>query len=300
VDQNSAKTYCGRFAPSPTGPLHLGSIVTAVGSYLQAKSKNGKWLVRIEDLDPPREVKGASDIILYSLDALGLYWDGPVFYQSKQIDAYLDALEKLKRQDVLFPCNCTRKTIEVALANSPVKIYPGSCRNNRFSEQLETLAIRVRVDHQVIEFTDTIQGSFKQQLNKDVGDFVIRRADGLIAYQLAVVIDDAQQNISEIIRGADLFDNTPRQIFLQQLLSLPSINYGHLPLVVDANGIKISKQAQAPAVDVAKPVACVHTALNFLGQNPPQELLNEPLNTLWQWAITNWNIKKVPQQQLKK
>jgi len=214
VDQNSAKTYRGRFAPSPTGPLHLGSIVTAVGSYLQAKSKNGKWLIRIEDLDPPREIKGASDNILYSLDALGLYWDETILYQSKQIDAYLDALEQLKRQDVLFPCNCTRKTIELALANSPVKIYPGSCRNNRFTEQLKKLAIRVKVGNQVIEFTDTIQGSLKQQLNEDVGDFVIRRADGLIAYQLAVVIDDSQQDISEIVRGADLFDNTSRQIFL--------------------------------------------------------------------------------------
>ena len=300
MDQNSDNSYRGRFAPSPTGPLHLGSIVTAVGSYLQARNNNGKWLVRIEDLDPPREVKGASDAILYSLDALGLYWDDTVLYQSKQIESYTHAIEQLKRQDVLFPCNCSRKTIEVALANNPVKIYPGSCRNNRFSEQLKHLAIRVKVNNQVIEFTDAIQGPLKQQLNEDVGDFIIRRADGLIAYQLAVVIDDAQQNITEIVRGADLFDNTPRQIFLQQLLSLPSINYAHLPLVVDANGIKVSKQAQAPSVNVNNPVACVHMALNFLGQNPPQELIYDSLTTLWQWAFSNWDIKKVAKKQLKK
>jgi len=307
VDPFRVKTYCGRFAPSPTGPLHLGSIVSAVGSYLQAKSNNGKWLLRIEDLDPPREVKGAADAILTRLETLGLYWDDTVLYQSQQIDAYTHALERLVSQDILFACRCSRKTLEQALANNSLKIYPGTCRKHQisgrpkfsaqFTSQLKKVAIRVNVDDRIIEFTDAVQGTLRQQLDAEVGDFVIRRVDGLIAYQLAVVVDDAQQDITEVVRGADLFDNTPRQIFLQQLLSLPRPNYVHLPLVVDAKGIKISKQTQAPSLNMQKPVACLHKALDFLGQDPPTELLHDNLNDLWQWAFANWDITKVTKKQ---
>ncbi len=295
--QICAKTYCGRFAPSPTGPLHFGSIVSAVGSFLQAKVNNGKWLVRIEDIDPPREVKGATDAILHSLEALGLYWDDTVLYQSKQIDVYIHAIEQLKHQDRLFPCTCSRKSIEIALANKPLKVYPGLCRNNQFSAQRNNFAFRVKVDGRDIEFTDALQGTLKQQLDKDVGDFIIRRVDGLIAYQLAVVVDDAQQKITEVVRGADLFDNTPRQMFLQQLLSLPNVSYVHLPLALDSKGHKISKQAQAPSIDIQKPVACLYQALQFLGQNPPPQLRLDNLDHLWQWALSNWKLNRIPKKQ---
>jgi len=332
-----ANSYCGRFAPSPTGPLHLGSIVAAVGSYLQAKTNNGKWLLRIEDLDPPREVKGSADAILTCLENLGLYWDDTVLFQSQQFDAYTHALEQLVEQGSLFACRCSRKTLQLALANRPIKIYPGTCRNNQIfawpttprtsqfnshinsqinsqinsrldsqpnaqytphvTSQTKNLAIRIKVDNRVIEFTDAVQGSLRQQLDTDVGDFIVRRVDGLIAYQLAVVVDDAQQNITEVVRGADLFDNTPRQIFLQQLLSLPRLNYVHLPLVVDATGTKISKQAQAASINMQMPVQCVYKALEFLGQDPPAELVNEDLDILWQWAFSHWDITKITRRQ---
>ena len=289
-----ANTYRGRFAPSPTGSLHFGSIVCAVSSFLQARCQQGDWLVRIEDIDPPREVAGSADQILSTLETLGLNWDGDVLYQSTRLEAYEYALEQLRRNNAIYRCQCSRKIIISAQKNATNKIYPGTCKINPLSPNTKNTAIRVNVSPCRIQFTDTIQGPFSQLLHKEVGDFILKRADGLIAYQLAVVVDDAYQNITEIVRGADLLGNTPRQIYLQDLLGLRQLNYSHLPLAVDHTGVKISKSTYSTSVDVKKPVETIFSALNFLGQNPPKELLNDTLSTIWQWAIKNWDINKIP------
>lgn len=289
--------YVGRFAPSPTGPLHFGSLVAALGSFLDARAHGGSWLVRIEDIDPPREAPGATTRILRSLEAHGLHWDGPLMLQSTRHDAYLAALARLRDAGLIFPCACTRKEIadsqhnylEAAAARAPV--YPGTCRFG-MAPGRRARAERVRVDATTISFDDRVQGPISQQLDRDVGDFVLRRADGLIAYQLAVVVDDAAQGVSTVVRGADLLDSTPRQIFLQQRLGLPTPHYAHLPVVVDAAGEKLSKQTRAAALDDAHAVSNLLRALRFLGLAP-----HEPPGTVDEvlaWAQVNWNPAIVP------
>lgn len=286
--------YRGRFAPSPTGPLHFGSLVAAVGSFLDAKSRQGEWLVRIEDLDPPRVVPGAADGILRTLDAFGLYWDGEVMYQSRRGESYRDALEHLQHAGAIYPCNCSRREIaESGFNASSGLVYPGYCRNGMRPGRREH-ALRVKVDDKPVEFRDRLQGNRIQRLASGLGDFVLRRADGLYAYQLAVVIDDAAQGISDVVRGADILDSTPRQIYLQKLLELPTPSYLHLPVVLNVQGEKLSKQTLAPPVDVGIPLPQLFKVLEFLGQNPPGELLQGDLGSFWVWAITHWTVGNIP------
>jgi len=291
---DSSRAYRGRFAPSPTGPLHFGSLVAAVGSFLQAKSRGGEWLVRIEDLDPPREAPGATDDILRALEACGLYWDGAVMYQSRRHGAYEAAMKMLERLDAIYPCACSRREI----ADSSMKgvegpVYPGTCRAG-LAPGREPRAWRVKVDGRIIEFADGLQGSMRRDLASDFGDFVLRRADGFFAYQLAVVVDDAEQGITEIVRGADLIESTPRQIHLQRLLALPTPDYAHLPVALNARGEKLSKQTFAAPVDTARPQQTLYQVLQFLDQQPPAELIENNLDDFWRWAAANWRLERVP------
>lgn len=293
---NNSAAYRGRFAPSPTGPLHMGSLVAAVGSYLDAKSNHGKWLVRIDDLDPPRIVPGASKEILSTLDSLGMEWDGEVVYQSQRNDIYQEALASLNQLGLIYPCACTRKEIaDAAVMGMKGPIYPGTCRNNRAARE-KLSAWRVKTEGDPIVCRDIISGSICQQLNREVGDFVLQRADGVYAYQLAVVVDDAEQNITHVVRGVDLQDSTPRQIYLQQLLGYPMLIYMHLPLVTNHAGEKLSKQTQAAPVDLSNALAQLVTAIRFLGQEPPESLNNSDIPSFWQWAIQNWRPAKIPCQ----
>ncbi|MDD4963813.1 MAG: tRNA glutamyl-Q(34) synthetase GluQRS [Gallionella sp.] len=285
--------YRGRFAPSPTGALHFGSLVAAVGSYLDAKHQQGKWLVRMEDLDTPRNVKGSADDILRTLDAFGLHWDESVLYQSQRLAVYEDTLQQLKDQGLTYPCWCSRKTIAEA-RNTPAQIYAGTCRHTPPPYASRPPAWRMRVDDTVISFTDRLQGSITQNLATEVGDFVLKRADGLFAYQLAVVVDDAAQGITDIVRGADLLDSTPRQIYLQRQLGLTTPRYLHLPLALNAQGQKLSKQTLAHPIHADSPSESLYTALQFLGQQPQNELKHAPLATLWPWAINAWQDSRLP------
>ncbi|MDD5242279.1 MAG: tRNA glutamyl-Q(34) synthetase GluQRS [Sulfuricella sp.] len=291
---NNIPSYRGRFAPSPTGPLHFGSLVAAVGSFLEARSRGGEWLVRMEDLDLPRVVAGAAADILRTLEALGLYWDGPVMFQSARDEAYRAALAELEKIGAVYPCACTRKEIaDSAIGGIDSPIYPNTCRGGLLSGR-QGRAMRVRTDAGSVGFDDALQGGISQVLEKEVGDFVVRRADGLFAYQLAVVVDDAEQSITHIVRGADLLDSTPRQIYLQRLLGLPTPAYLHLPVAVNARGEKLSKQTLAPAVTAANPAAVLFEALAFLGQLPPAELKDADPDTFWQWAMANWRADRLP------
>ena len=285
--------YRGRFAPSPTGPLHFGSLVAAIGSYLEAKKHNGIWLVRMEDLDTPRCVPGTADDILHALEAFGLYWDETVLYQSQRTAAYADALHELQKSGMAYPCACSRKEIaDSALHGIEGQIYPGTCRNG-IAAGKHARAWRVSTDAKAIEFEDELQGLNTQHLESEIGDFVIKRADGLFAYQLAVVVDDAFQGITHIVRGADLLASTLRQIYLQRLLGLPTPRYMHLPIAVNAQGEKLSKQTLAPPVCTAKPAASLLRALIFLRQEPPVELTDYDLNSVLNWAITHWDTSKL-------
>lgn len=280
--------YIGRFAPSPTGPAHLGTLMAAVGSYLQAKTRDGHWLVRIEDVDTTRTVEGADISILNTLENFGLNWDGEVIYQSEQTRHYQQALQHLLELDMLFPCHCSRRQ----LAESGSDTYPGNCRERSFPDQ-EEHAIRVLAEDVDVSFSDTLLGQTRQNMRRDVGDFIVRRRDGLFAYQLAVVVDDAMQGITEIVRGADLLDSTPRQIYLQRLLGYDTPGYCHLPLLVDENGIKISKSQGATAVRSSHREKQLIVLLNLLGQEPPDTLHGSDLDSIWRWAITHWDIRKV-------
>ena len=294
TDRASALPYRGRFAPSPSGALHFGSLVAAVASFLQARSRGGEWVVRIEDLDPPRALPGAADEILRTLEAFGLFWDGPVIYQSRHQAQYRDVLDQLASQGALYPCSCTRAEI----ADSSVRgidgpVYPGTCRKTSVTSRTAH-ALRVRTDDAEIVIIDIIQGELRWQLQQQIGDFVVRRSDGLYAYQLAVVVDDAAQKITEVVRGADLLHSTPRQIHLQQLLGLPTPRYAHVPVAINGFGEKLSKQTLASALDTNTPVPVLHQALAFLGQQPPLELHSSGLDALWQWAISHWQARIVP------
>jgi glutamyl-Q tRNA(Asp) synthetase len=262
--------YSGRFAPSPTGPLHFGSLVAALASWLDARRHGGRWLVRIEDLDPPREVPGAANAILRALEAFALHWDGPVLYQSARHEAYQAVLEHLRREGHAYNCGCTRR--EIAASGGPGldgPVYPGTCRDGLPAGR-RPRAVRLRTAPGTIEFPDRAQGRVRQDVAREVGDFVIRRADGLFAYQLAVVVDDAHQGITHVVRGADLLDSTPRQILLQRLLGLPTPAYLHHPLVMTPQGEKLSKQTHAPPVDDRDPVPALIRALGFLGERVPE------------------------------
>ena len=288
MPRNQPTIYKGRFAPSPTGPVHFGTLVAAVGSYLQAKKNNGDWLIRMEDVDITRKIEGADTDILNTLEAFGFEWQGEVIYQSKQNSHYQQALNQLISQSLIFPCVCSRKQ----LAEFDSDIYPGHCRHRNLAEKNEH-ALRVRAKNIGIEFNDIVMGKQKQNIEQQCGDFIIKRRDGLFAYQLAVVVDDALQNITEVVRGADLLDSTARQIYLQQLLVYPTPDYCHLPLAVDAGGNKISKSEGATKVDIKNREELICNVLKFLNQEPPADLSASHINDIWKWAIDHWNINLV-------
>lgn len=283
--------YIGRFAPSPTGPLHFGSLLAAVASYLEARHRGGCWLLRMEDLDPPREQPGAADHILRTLDAFGFDWDGPVLRQSTRAAAYRAALDDLRVRGLAYPCACTRREI-AARGRTGLEgpIYPGTCRAG-LPPGRRGRALRVRTDGARISFHDALQGPRTQNLEREIGDFVLRRADGYWAYQLAVVVDDAAQGITHVVRGADLLGSTPRQIHLFHLLGLPIPAYAHIPVAVDARGEKLSKQTGARAV--SPDPATLWQALAFLRQAPPAELRTADLTEIWAWARVHWRAERL-------
>jgi len=286
--------YRGRFAPSPTGPLHFGSLVAAVASYLEAKSRAGEWLVRMEDLDTPRNVPGAADDILRALTACGMRWDDAVIYQSARTDAYHAELHRLRALGLVYPCACSRREIaDSAVSGIEGPVYPGTCRAG-LAPGKTVRAWRIDVRGADIRFDDAIQGPVLQDLARDIGDFVLLRADHVYAYQLAVVVDDAEQGITDVVRGADLLDSTPRQIFLHKLLKFTPPRYCHVPVAANANGEKLSKQTHAAAVDYARPQAALVPALRFLGQQPPDDLVDANIGEFWNWALRNWRIDRVP------
>lgn len=286
--------YVGRFAPSPSGPLHFGSLVAAVASWLDARAAGGRWLLRMEDLDRPRCEPGAADIILRQMEAYGLAWDGAVLVQSRRDDAYAEALDALKESGVAYPCACTRSQLAQAPRNREGEIiYPGTCRNGLLAGVVAR-AWRVRVPDVSAHFHDRIHGDLQQNLAHEVGDFIVRRADGLFAYQLAVVVDDAFQGITHVVRGADLLWNTPRQIYLQALLGRPTPSYAHVPLITNAAGQKLSKQTLAPALPETGRSAMLAQALTALGHPPPTELAGTKPIELLAWAAAHWQIENVP------
>jgi glutamyl-Q tRNA(Asp) synthetase len=290
----SAPYYRGRFAPSPTGPLHFGSLVAAVGSFLEARAHGGEWLVRMEDLDPPREVAGAAADILYTLERLGLYWDDQVMYQSNRADAYRDAIERLRASGAAYACACSRREIaDSSLPGIEGPVYPGTCRGGLAPDRSER-ALRVRTEGKEIEFDDRWQGLQRCDLGRDIGDFVVRRADGFIAYQLAVVVDDVAQGITDVVRGADLLFSTPRQVHLQRLLGFASPHYAHLPVAVNRAGEKLSKQTGAVPISHEPPLPLLRRALAFLGQDAPMELEQGGLEDFWRFAVGHWRGERVP------
>lgn len=258
--------YVGRFAPSPTGPLHFGSLVAALASYMEAKAAKGKWLLRMEDLDAPRAQPGAADEILRALERLGLYWDGPVLRQSARQARYRAVADDLAARGFAYPCACTRRELEdSALAIDGARIYPGTCRYGLPAGK-QGRALRLRTHDAPIGFFDRVQGWIEQRVEREVGDFVLRRADGVFAYQLAVVVDDLDQGVTDVVRGADLLDSTARQIHLQRLLGARAPGYAHVPVAVNAAGEKLSKQTGARPVDLSDPARELARARRFLGQ----------------------------------
>ena len=289
----SPPRYRGRFAPSPTGPLHFGSLVAALGSCLDARHHQGEWWVRIEDIDTPRNQPGADLDILHTLEAFGFTWDGDVIWQSRRLDAYHAALETLQAAGLAYPCTCSRKAIAAAHPRQAIDgglVYPGTCRHRQMAGHMPH-AWRLRVEARSLCVDDRLQGPICQQLARDVGDFVLLRADGLFAYQLAVVVDDAWQGMTDVVRGLDLIASTPRQVWLQQQLGLPTPRYAHLPLVTNAAGEKLSKQTRAPALDRNNAAALLCQALAFLAPcfacQPPAGLEKETVATVWAW-IAAW------------
>ncbi len=245
--------YIGRFAPSPTGLLHIGSLMAAMGSYLEARVHGGRWLLRMEDLDPPREMPGAAEGILRDLETLGFRWDGQVVYQSSRHAGYEEALARLQKEGQVFPCACSRSEIaDSAVAGIEGPVYPGICRSGIPPGKISR-ALRLKVGPGDIQFEDQLQGPIRQDLSKDIGDFVVRRADGCYAYQLAVAVDDAWANITHVVRGADLLLSTPRQLHIQTLLGFPHPIYMHLPVATNGAGEKLSKQTHAAPLDLSRP-----------------------------------------------
>ncbi|BBB27680.1 tRNA glutamyl-Q(34) synthetase GluQRS [Amphritea japonica] len=279
--------YTGRFAPSPTGPLHFGSLLAALASYLDARAHQGDWLIRIEDLDPPREVKGATDSILITLEQFGLHWDGEVILQSHRLSLYNEILTELSNNSLAYPCNCSRQQIQ---RRSGSVRYDGFCRSHP-PDIDQICAIRSRCDTDY-RFDDRILGP--QDFSDQQEDFVIFRRDGLFAYQIAVTIDDAEQQVSHIVRGSDLLDSTPKQIHLQHQLGYQQPIYAHIPVATNALGQKLSKQTFAPALNQGERLQLMIRALDFLGQQPLKELADSSIEECLSWAVEHWDINNIP------
>lgn len=283
----STPAYTGRFAPTPSGHLHFGSLVAALASYLDARSVGGRWLLRMEDLDPPREMPGAQAAILDALERYGFEWDGELVRQSDRHDAYAHVLDRLFSQGLAYACTCSRKQLEGYNG-----IYPGFCRNAGHS--IENAAIRLRVPELQYAFKDRVQGEFRQHLGREVGDFVIRRRDGLYAYQLAVVLDDAWQGVTDIVRGADLLDSTPRQLYMQELLGLSQPRYLHVPLIVQPDGHKLGKSYRSPPLTADQATPLLLRALRTLGQKTDAGLEHACPREILNWGIQHWNADLIP------
>ncbi len=278
----------GRFAPSPTGPLHYGSLLAAVASFLNVRSKNGIWLVRIDDLDPPREVAGASADILHTLELYGLHWDKEIVYQSHRGKRYDAAFARLNNDDLLYRCSCSRKEI----AERGEDFYHGHCRMG-YNPERNHFSLRIKTPDRPTTWKDMVQGHQTFNLFDSNGDFIVKRSDGLTAYHLAVVVDDAAQQVTEIIRGADLLTSTPAQLYLQQLLNISPPQYSHIPVAVNSEGEKLSKQTGAEPVSLKDPASTLVMALRDLGQNPPPGLEASSLDDVLRWGVDNWVLGSV-------
>ncbi len=278
----------GRFAPSPTGPLHLGSLLAATASYLDARAAGETWRLRFDDLDVPRNDPGAIGSITATLRAHGLIWDGPIVHQSDNLTAYEEALNRLDRMGLLFYCTCSRRDLRAEA------VYPGTCR--AFREPRRDSATRVLVDQVAIEFADRIQGPQRCRLDQTVGDFIVRRRDGLVAYQLATAVDDGGEEVTSVVRGADLLDNTPRQIYLMQRLGLKPPRYAHIPVLLKPDGSKLSKQTMAPPVDAHRAPENLLTAYGLLGMRPPSDAQRWDVERILSWGISHWDQEKVPRR----
>lgn len=287
----------GRFAPTPSGALHFGSLVAALGSYCAARSQQGRWLVRIEDVDTPRVVAGASEQILRDLEAFGFDWDGEVVHQSNRFNEYRLALDKLWRQGDCFACECSRRTLrEQGVASGPLgQIYPGNCRDKSLPQSSHSIRMST-ANSGGIGFHDQVYGWFSLALETQVGDFVLRRSDHIYAYHLAVVVDDEMQGIDQVVRGADLLENTSLHIYLQQQLGFAIPDYLHLPLVNNADGFKLSKQTGANPLDHANAPRLLLAALRHLQQQPPCDLENETAATILRWSVEHWNPAAITPQ----
>lgn len=284
----TSSRYRGRFAPTPSGDLHFGSIIAALGSFLQARNLKGSWLVRIDDVDKTRSRPGADTRILKQLENLGLHWDGDIMYQSQRDRSYQSALDSLRKKNLLYACQCSRKQV----GQLP---YPGTCRDAALEFTPER-ALRIITDDTEIKIADKLQGSICSQLQLDVGDVIVRRADGLYAYHLAVVVDDAELEITEVVRGADLLDTTAAQVYLQQQLNFNTPHYLHLPVALDQQGKKLSKSGQAVAVTGQPAQAVIIKALSFLGQMLPDHVHDADRDELLAWAIENWDTSLIPRR----
>ncbi|MFO1417587.1 MAG: tRNA glutamyl-Q(34) synthetase GluQRS [Methylotetracoccus sp.] len=284
------RSYRGRFAPSPTGHLHLGSLFTALASYLEARARGGTWLLRIDDIDSPRCSIEATDSILRTLERFGLSWDEPPVYQHRRIARYQEALRVLDDARQLYACVCTRRK----LANGGVsRAYPGTCRDTGAENRTGAHALRVRSESARIAFHDRLQGNVFQDVAREIGDFVVRRRDGLIAYHLATVVDDADAGITEVVRGQDLLESTPRQILLQRRLGLAEPAYCHVPVIIGASGLKLSKQNHAPMVDESAPGRILFSLLGLLRQRPPAELAEATAAEVLDWGTRHWSIERM-------
>lgn len=269
--------------------MHFGSLFSALASFLQARSQNGTWLLRIDDLDTPRNVSGAADNILKTLEHFGLHWDGSILYQSRNTEAYFHALETLDQVGLLYPCTCSRQKLSQYRKNHPDRSgYPGICRNKPLDRSIPH-ALRIKTSDTLISLEDALQGRSSHQMADQHGDFIVKRRDRIIAYQLAVVVDDRIQQITEVVRGFDLLESTPKQIFLQQLLDYNTPGYMHVPVITDREGSKLSKQTFARAVDIKKPEKVLFELLLLMNQKPPEELESITVNEIISWAIKNWN-----------
>lgn len=291
----SSSMMIGRFAPTPSGPLHFGSLVTAVASYCQAKSRQGKWLLRIEDLDTPRVVDGSADQILHTLDLFGFEWDGKVLYQSQRFETYEYRLWQLIRQDTIYACECSRKFLmSKKLRYGPLGlVYPAYCRHK--NHNMKSLSLRLNLEQAgEVQFHDQHYGPYKLDLTHHVGDIVLKRIDGVYAYHLAVVLDDAYQRINEIVRGVDLIEATCLHLYLNQLLDLPNADYLHIPLIKTPEGKKLSKQTGAKALDSTKPKQQIISALGFLGQNVQTDMMDMKPGDILNYASKQWDSQKIP------
>lgn len=289
------KKYIGRFAPSPTGPLHYGSLISAVASYLQAKKNQGSWLLRIEDIDPSRESKGASDTILRTLELFNFEWDQSPLFQSTRLDIYQNVINKLQKANLIYACSCTRKELDLTAQHSILgKRYPEICKNKNLKISDTSNNIRLKALDNKIQFFDEVFGAQKCNIYKDIGDYVIYRKLGLPTYALAVTIDDAKQGVTQVVRGYDLLSFTPLQIYLCGILDLPVPKFLHVPLILNKDGKKLSKQTKAESLENKNPSKTLTQALIDLGQNVPDTLAKESLSTIWSWANEYWDQKKIP------